>query len=92
MVLFAGMDFHELLDIPQRYRRKYHDDVTVMVVSLGRKNLEVIRKVPVEPSKTSDLYTSEVAVSIFNSSSLQAVSEVNDPFFLGLISIFRCTA
>ncbi|KAL8053493.1 hypothetical protein ABFX02_05G076000 [Erythranthe guttata] len=30
----AGMDFHELLDIPQGDRRKYHDDVTVMVVSL----------------------------------------------------------
>ncbi|XP_022870630.1 protein phosphatase 2C 29 isoform X1 [Olea europaea var. sylvestris] len=31
----AGMDFHELLDIPQGdHRRKYHDDVTVMVVSL----------------------------------------------------------
>ncbi|GLT91195.1 hypothetical protein SLE2022_090950 [Rubroshorea leprosula] len=30
----AGLDFHELLDIPQGDRRKYHDDVTVMVVSL----------------------------------------------------------
>ncbi|KAK1273361.1 putative protein phosphatase 2C 26 [Acorus gramineus] len=30
----AGMEFHELLDIPQGDRRKYHDDVTVMVVSL----------------------------------------------------------
>ncbi|KAL6566121.1 hypothetical protein OROGR_001736 [Orobanche gracilis] len=30
----AGMDFHELMDIPQGDRRKYHDDVTVMVVSL----------------------------------------------------------
>ncbi|KAL9691203.1 hypothetical protein QQ045_011622 [Rhodiola kirilowii] len=30
----AGMDLHELLDIPQGERRKYHDDVTVMVVSL----------------------------------------------------------
>ncbi|KAF2308756.1 hypothetical protein GH714_015685 [Hevea brasiliensis] len=30
----AGMDFHKLLDIPQGDRRKYHDDVTVMVVSL----------------------------------------------------------
>ncbi|KAL9669262.1 hypothetical protein QQ045_006805 [Rhodiola kirilowii] len=30
----AGIDLHELLDIPQRDRRKYHDDVTVMVVSL----------------------------------------------------------
>jgi len=28
------MDFHELLDIPQGDRRKYHDDVTVMVISL----------------------------------------------------------
>ncbi|KAL5550915.1 hypothetical protein UlMin_001091 [Ulmus minor] len=30
----AGMDFHELLDIPQGDRRKYHDDVTVMIISL----------------------------------------------------------
>ncbi|XP_071706452.1 protein phosphatase 2C 29-like [Rutidosis leptorrhynchoides] len=30
----AGMDLHELLDIPQGDRRKYHDDVTVMVISL----------------------------------------------------------
>ncbi|CAM8922815.1 unnamed protein product [Rhodiola kirilowii] len=30
----AGMDIHELLDIPQGDRRKYHDDVTVMVFSL----------------------------------------------------------
>lgn len=29
-----GMNFHELLDIPQGDRRKYHDDVSVMVVSL----------------------------------------------------------
>lgn len=31
---FEGMDFHELLDIPQGDRRKYHDDVSVMVISL----------------------------------------------------------
>ncbi|MED6122474.1 hypothetical protein PIB30_040204 [Stylosanthes scabra] len=30
----AGMGFHELLDIPHGDRRKYHDDVTVMVISL----------------------------------------------------------
>ncbi|ONK72236.1 uncharacterized protein A4U43_C04F17260 [Asparagus officinalis] len=30
----AGMGFNELLDIPQGDRRKYHDDVTVMVISL----------------------------------------------------------
>ncbi|KAF2316321.1 hypothetical protein GH714_041662 [Hevea brasiliensis] len=30
----AGMDFHKLLDIPQGDRRKYHDDITVMVISL----------------------------------------------------------
>ncbi|MQL92228.1 hypothetical protein Taro_024842 [Colocasia esculenta] len=29
-----GMEFHELLDIPHGDRRKYHDDVSVMVVSL----------------------------------------------------------
>ncbi|MCO5561881.1 hypothetical protein L7F22_015506 [Adiantum nelumboides] len=32
-----GMDFHELLDIPQGDRRKYHDDVSVMVISLEGK-------------------------------------------------------
>eukprot|EP01018_Ginkgo_biloba_P032281 Gb_22469 [translate_table: standard] len=30
----AGMDFLELLNIPQGDRRKYHDDVSVMVISL----------------------------------------------------------
>lgn len=29
-----GMEFHDLLDIPHGDRRKYHDDVSVMVVSL----------------------------------------------------------
>ncbi|KAK9086178.1 hypothetical protein Syun_028572 [Stephania yunnanensis] len=29
-----GMSFHELLDIPHGDRRKYHDDVSVMVISL----------------------------------------------------------
>ncbi|KAF5804527.1 putative protein-serine/threonine phosphatase [Helianthus annuus] len=30
----AGMDFHQLLEIPQGDRRRYHDDVTVIVISL----------------------------------------------------------
>ncbi|XP_023532169.1 probable protein phosphatase 2C 4 [Cucurbita pepo subsp. pepo] len=30
----AGMDFHELLKIPQGDRRKYHDDVSIIVISL----------------------------------------------------------
>ncbi|MCO5550379.1 hypothetical protein L7F22_003863 [Adiantum nelumboides] len=30
----AGMDFHQLLGVPQGDRRKYHDDVSVMVISL----------------------------------------------------------
>ncbi|KAF3340480.1 putative protein phosphatase 2C 26 isoform X1 [Carex littledalei] len=30
----AGMDLYELLDIPQGDRRKYHDDITVIVISL----------------------------------------------------------
>ncbi|XP_058099211.1 probable protein phosphatase 2C 23 [Magnolia sinica] len=30
----AGMDFHELLEIPQGDRRQYHDDVTVIIISL----------------------------------------------------------
>lgn len=33
--LKTGMDFHELLDIPQGDRRKYHDDCTVLVIALG---------------------------------------------------------
>ncbi|WMV43409.1 hypothetical protein MTR67_036794 [Solanum verrucosum] len=34
LISSAGMELHELLDIPQGDRRKYHDDVTVMVISL----------------------------------------------------------
>jgi len=34
LLVVTGMDFHELLDIPHGDRRKYHDDVSVMVVSL----------------------------------------------------------
>ncbi|KAF8402906.1 hypothetical protein HHK36_010998 [Tetracentron sinense] len=30
----AGMDFHELLEIPQGDRRKYHDDISIIVISL----------------------------------------------------------
>lgn len=30
----AGMDFHELLEIPQGDRRRYHDDVSIIVISL----------------------------------------------------------
>ncbi|KAF9679915.1 hypothetical protein SADUNF_Sadunf06G0065200 [Salix dunnii] len=30
----AGMDFHELLQIPQGERRRYHDDVSVIIISL----------------------------------------------------------
>lgn len=30
----AGMDFHELLDIPQGDRRRYHDDVSIIIISL----------------------------------------------------------
>ncbi|KAM1115631.1 hypothetical protein TB2_006152 [Malus domestica] len=30
----AGMDFHDLLQIPQGDRRRYHDDVSVIVISL----------------------------------------------------------
>ncbi|GAB2272519.1 Probable protein phosphatase 2C 23 [Dionaea muscipula] len=30
----AGIDFHELLDIPQGERRRYHDDVSIIVISL----------------------------------------------------------
>ncbi|CAA7021220.1 unnamed protein product [Microthlaspi erraticum] len=29
-----GMDFHELLEIPQGDRRRYHDDISVIVISL----------------------------------------------------------
>lgn len=30
----ASMDFHELLDIPQGDRRRYHDDLSIIVISL----------------------------------------------------------
>ncbi|XP_009341419.2 probable protein phosphatase 2C 23 [Pyrus x bretschneideri] len=30
----AGMDFHDLLQIPQGDRRRYHDDVSIIVISL----------------------------------------------------------
>ncbi|KAL5218900.1 hypothetical protein ABZP36_019584 [Zizania latifolia] len=30
----AGMDFHELIEIPHGDRRRYHDDVSVIVISL----------------------------------------------------------
>ncbi|KAF3636607.1 putative protein phosphatase 2C 4 [Capsicum chacoense] len=30
----AGMEFHELLEIPQGDRRRYHDDVSIIVISL----------------------------------------------------------
>ncbi|XP_074583577.1 putative protein phosphatase 2C 4 [Curcuma longa] len=30
----AGMDFHELLEIPQGDRRRYHDDISIVVISL----------------------------------------------------------
>lgn len=30
----TGMDFHELLEIPQGDRRRYHDDVSIIVISL----------------------------------------------------------
>ncbi|KAM7277695.1 hypothetical protein ACFE04_004829 [Oxalis oulophora] len=30
----AGIDFHELLEIPQGDRRRYHDDISVIVISL----------------------------------------------------------
>ncbi|CAA0836400.1 Probable protein phosphatase 2C 23 [Striga hermonthica] len=29
----AGMDFHQLLDIPQGDRRRYHDDVSIIIIS-----------------------------------------------------------
>nr|GLL43016.1 probable protein phosphatase 2C 4 [Ipomoea trifida] len=30
----AGLEFHELLEIPQGDRRRYHDDVSIIVISL----------------------------------------------------------
>ncbi|CAJ1798889.1 unnamed protein product [Sphenostylis stenocarpa] len=33
----AGLEFHELLDIPQGERRHYHDDISVVVISLEGK-------------------------------------------------------
>lgn len=34
LVELAGLDFHELLEIPQGDRRRYHDDVSIIVISL----------------------------------------------------------
>ncbi|CAD6203790.1 unnamed protein product [Miscanthus lutarioriparius] len=39
-----GMNFHELLDIPQGDRRKYHDDVSVMIPILVEDLLVTTRK------------------------------------------------
>ncbi|PRQ43268.1 putative protein-serine/threonine phosphatase [Rosa chinensis] len=30
----AGLAFHELLDIPQGERRRYHDDISILIISL----------------------------------------------------------
>lgn len=30
----AGLAFHELLDIPQGERRRYHDDISIIIISL----------------------------------------------------------
>ncbi|CAL9118989.1 unnamed protein product [Musa acuminata var. zebrina] len=30
----AGMDFHDLLEIPQGDRRRYHDDISIIIISL----------------------------------------------------------
>ncbi|KAJ7961431.1 putative Protein phosphatase 2c [Quillaja saponaria] len=30
----AGIEFHELLEIPQGERRRYHDDISIVIVSL----------------------------------------------------------
>lgn len=31
---FAGLEFHELVEIPSGERRMYHDDVSVIIISL----------------------------------------------------------
>ncbi|KAG5092055.1 hypothetical protein JHK82_050833 [Glycine max] len=33
----AGMEFHELLDIPQGERRNYHDDISIVIISIEGK-------------------------------------------------------
>ncbi|KAL9277019.1 hypothetical protein ACSQ67_025439 [Phaseolus vulgaris] len=33
----AGLEFHELLDIPQGERRHYHDDISIVIISLEGK-------------------------------------------------------
>ncbi|XP_057778910.1 probable protein phosphatase 2C 4 [Salvia miltiorrhiza] len=33
----AGMDFYDLLEIPQGERRRYHDDVSIIIISLQGK-------------------------------------------------------
>jgi len=36
-VVVSGMDFHELLDIPQGERRLYHDDISIVIISFEGK-------------------------------------------------------
>jgi len=33
----AGMGFHELLEVQQGDRRRYHDDVSIIIISLEGK-------------------------------------------------------
>lgn len=33
----VGMEFHELLEISQGERRRYHDDISVVIISLEGK-------------------------------------------------------
>lgn len=35
--IVAGMEFHELLDIPQGERRNYHDDISIVIISIEGK-------------------------------------------------------
>lgn len=93
VVFFVGMDFHELLDIPQGDRRKYHDDVTVMVISLEGRIWKSSGKY-LWNLHTQEMYSiQEIAVSIFNSSYLQAVSEDSQMAHFCWVSLVfnRCT-
>ncbi|KAL5991951.1 putative protein phosphatase 2C 4 [Asimina triloba] len=49
----AGMDFHELLEIPHGDRRRYHDDVSIIVISLEGRIWRSFFLVAVVPYRSS---------------------------------------
>ena len=100
-LLHVGMDLHELLDIPQGDRRKYHDDVTVMVISLeGRiwkssgKYLWNLQSMKFLSTGDNRRCTSEVAVAVWSPNRVRCLQAVwkspnSDPLLMGRWGFFR---